>query len=201
MCVWVCFVLSISAVLAVFGEKDRGSIGFDHSIQTPSLSLSLSHTLTHTDTRTEGAEVSMVLQSLYYHCSLNQITQAVISFFSEVHFKSKFTSYMTISGGKKLLFLFFSLCQSLFLSLHKAAVNETVHWNRAGSLEHIKLTIRIWRGVTETHRQHERERGGNGKKINDSLKKKERWEDEGRKDDERRKEWWNEENKRKKEEK
>jgi len=99
-------VLKISAVLAVFGEKDRGSIGFDHVASKLSLSLSLSLTDTHTHTHIRavgaaGAAISMVLQSQYYHCSPNQIRQAVISFFSKVHFKSKFTSYMTICKKKK----------------------------------------------------------------------------------------------------
>lgn len=118
VCVRVCFVLSISAVLAVFGEKDRGSTGFDHVASKLPLPLSfcLTHTLTHTDTSAEGAEVSMVLQSQYYHCSLNQITQAVISFFSEVLFKSKFTSYMTISRKKNYSF-FSSLLVNLSFSL------------------------------------------------------------------------------------
>lgn len=56
-------MLSISAVLAVFGEKDRGSIGFDHVASK----LTLSHTLTRTHRHTRsgsrglnGATVSVL---------------------------------------------------------------------------------------------------------------------------------------------
>lgn len=50
-------MLKISAVLAVFGEKDRGSIGFDHVASK----LPLSHTHTRGGSRgLNGATVSVL---------------------------------------------------------------------------------------------------------------------------------------------
>lgn len=65
VCVWMCFVLSISAVLAVFGEKDRGSIGFDHVASKLPHSLSHTHTNSHRHTHRgsrglSGATVSVL---------------------------------------------------------------------------------------------------------------------------------------------
>ncbi len=92
-------------------------------------------------------------------------------------FQKQFTSYMTISGGKKTTLFFLSLSISFSLST-KQLWMKTVHWNRAGSLEHIKLTIRIWRGVTETHRQHERERVKKKKRKVGGWRKKRWWKEE-----------------------